>query len=108
MERKKTSKAKIHRNNVETKTTPKVDWYVLMGFNKENDSETGFLAMNMGRTDYRQKAYKIVHDTRKALKFPSENIYGVNGFGTPKQWLEFFKGEDELSTWKFHLSKIKN
>lgn len=49
--------------------------------------------------------YKIVEDVDDALKFPSANIYGKEDFGTPKQWLEFFKGEDELSSWKFHLVK---
>lgn len=45
------------------------------------------------------------HD--EAMKFPSQNIYGVKGFGTPKQWLEFFKAESELEDWKFHLMKIR-
>ena len=51
------------RKSPKTMTMPKTDWYVLMGFNKENEDDVGFLAMNDARTDYRQNAYKIVHDT---------------------------------------------
>lgn len=38
------------------------DVYAILGFNSENDNETGFLAFNEERKDYREKAYKIVHD----------------------------------------------
>ena len=85
--------------------TPKVDWYVLRGFKLENEDDTGFLGINIPKTN--NDTYKIVKSQTEALKFPSENVYEVKGFGTPKQWLEFFKGEDELSGWKFHLLKMR-
>lgn len=80
-------------------------WYVIHGFNVDDETQTGFLGMNM--TKEPNGPYKIVKTYDEALKFPSMNIYGIKGFGTPKQWLEFFKGEDELSNWKFNLLKIR-
>ena len=79
-------------------------WYVLRGFKKDSKAETGFLGINkMGNT-----TYSIVESQDDAMKFPSENVYNVKGFGTPKQWFEFFKGEPELAEWKFHLLKVKD
>lgn len=79
---------------------------MLMGYNKENQNETGFLAMDKASTG--KNIYIKTKDRNEALKFPSENVYHVDSFGTPKQWLEFFKGEDELSNWEFHLVKTKD
>ena len=84
----------------------KIDWFMLMGYNKENQDETGFLAIDPASTG--KHVYKKTKDRNEALKFPSENVYNVDSFGTPKQWLEFFKGEDELSNWEFHLVKTKD
>lgn len=78
----------------------------MRGFCKDDKTQTGFLGLdNQLAGKRRGSVYKIVDDLEDALKFPSENVYGKEGFGTPKQWLEFFKGEDELSSWKFHLMK---
>ena len=77
-------------------------WYAMFGFNIGNKDEVGFLSMSK---DSRRHMYKIVDDAVDAMKFPSENVLSVSGFGTPKQWLEFFKGEPELVDWKFHLVK---
>ena len=95
-----------------TRQTPKVNqakakksevkWFALMGYNKDNEDETGLLAFD----NESKKPYKIVHDMKEALKFPSENVNKVNGFGTPEQWLEFFSKEPELESWKFHLIKV--
>lgn len=79
---------------------------MLMGYNKENRDDTGFLAINHESTG--KNVYKCTKNRHEALKFPSENVYNVDSFGTPKQWLEFFKGEDELSNWEFHLTKTKD
>ena len=79
---------------------------MLMGYNKENKNDTGFLAINHELNG--KYAYKQTKNWKEALKFPSENVYNVDSFGTPKQWLEFFKGEDELSSWEFHLVKTKD
>ena len=98
---KKMQRAKKTKLN---KEDSKLKWYTLIGFNVDDDTQTGFLAIDRSRS---KNCYKIVKDKKDALKFPSKNIYGVDSFGTPKQWLEFFKGEDELSSWKFHLSCIK-
>ena len=94
--KKKTQKAK----------QKKIDWFMLMGYNKENQDETGFLAMDKASTG--KSIYIKTKDRNETLKFPSENVYHVDSFGTPKQWLEFFKGEDELSNWEFHLVKTKD
>lgn len=92
---------------VDCKTTPKAEWYVLHGFMKNDKDVTGFLSMNGERTPGKTP-YSIVHDISKALKFPSLNVYAIEGFGTPEQWKTFFEGEDELSSWKFCLQKIKS
>lgn len=81
-----------------------VKWFALMGFNKDNEDETGMLAFDNDS----KKPYKIVHDLKDALKFPSKNINKVDGFGTPEQWLDFFNKEPELSGWRFHLIKVMN
>ncbi len=86
------------------KTQPKTKWFAMRGFKKDNKDEVGFLSMSKDR---RRHVYKIVDDIDDAMKFPSENVLSVSGFGTPKQWLEFFKGEPELSEWKFHLVRTK-
>jgi len=84
-----------------------VKWFVLRGFKLDDKDTTGFLGINKKFTKgSKEPVYEIVHDKDDALKFSSENINNIDGFGTPKQWLEFFKGEDELSEWKFHLMKV--
>ena len=85
---------------------PKLEWFVLRGFKKDDKEVTGFLSINQKKSK-KDDVYKVVEDVEDAMKFPSENVYRTKGFGTPKQWLEFFKGEDELSEWKFHLLKVK-
>ena len=106
MERKKKTQKKTNKKIAKSKTpTTDVKWYVLCGFKLENKDETGFLGINAPEKS--KDIYKIVDSQDEAMKFPSQNIYGVKGFGTPKQWLEFFKGESELEDWKFHLMKIR-
>lgn len=72
-------------------------------FKKDNKDEVGFLSMSNSK----KQVYKVVDDVHDAMKFPSENVLSVSGFGTPKQWLEFFKGEPELRDWKFHLVNVE-
>ena len=79
---------------------------MLVGYNKEDKNKTGFLAINEKSTG--KNIYKCTKNYIEALKFPSKNIYNVDSFGTPKQWLEFFTKEDELSGWEFHLVKTKD
>lgn len=82
-------------------------WFVLRGFKIDDKDTTGFLGINKNYAKTsKDSVYKIVDDKEDALKFPSENVYKTKGFGTPKQWLEFFKGEDDLKEWKFHLMKV--
>ena len=83
-----------------------VKWFVLRGFKLSNKDETGFLAID--HSSHSRDLYQIVDDVEDAMRFPSKNVYGIEGFGTPKQWLEFFKGEEALSDWKFHLAKVRN
>ena len=107
------SKAKIEvktQPNLKNQKKPdKVSWYALMGFDKTNEDNVGFLALNREDQSNKKcrKAYAIVHEISDALKFPSENVNGKDNFGTPEQWLNFFKNEHELSDWSFHLTKIK-
>lgn len=75
----------------------------MRGYRIGDKSQTGFLSIDKNGKDI----YHIVEDIDDALKFPSTNVYNVQGFGTPQQWLEFFKGEEALSDWKFHLVKVK-
>ena len=83
----------------------KVKWFALRCFKKDDKDETGFLAID--KSKLAKQIYKIVESVDDAMKFPSDNVYGTKGFGTPKQWLEFFKGEHDLSSWKFHLVAVK-
>ena len=83
----------------------KVKWFALRCFKKDDKDETGFLAID--KSKLAKQIYKIVESVDDAMKFPSVNVYGTKGFGTPKQWLEFFKGEHDLSSWKFHLVAVK-
>ena len=77
---------------------------MLHGYNKHNKDETGFLSISEPKSC--GDIYKIVGSVNDAMKFPSVNVYNKQGFGTPKQWIEFFKGEEALSSWKFHLVKV--
>lgn len=81
-----------------------VKWFVLRGFKINNKDETGFLAINKSSTS--KDVYCIVDSIEDAMKFPTKNVYNIKGFGTPKQWFEFFKGESALYDWKFHLMKV--
>lgn len=85
-----------------TPTPDDVKWYVMRGF-MHDDGEAKFLAL---RAEHRRTSYTFVDDIHDAMKFPSHNVSGASGFGTPKQWLEFFRGEDELSGWKIHLMRV--
>ena len=107
MEKKTTKKTKTSKTLAASKTQkkPKVKWYVLRGYNISNKDDTGFLSIDKAGKPH--QIYKIVESQDDAIKFPSENVYGTKGFGTPKQWCEFFKGEPELEDWKFHLMTIR-
>ena len=107
MEKKTAKKTKTSKTLAASKTQkkPKVKWYVLRGYNIGNKDDTGFLSID--KTKKSHQIYKIVESQEDAIKFPSENVYGIKGFGTPKQWFEFFKGEPELEDWKFHLMKVR-
>ena len=104
--KKTTKKTKTRKTLAASKAQkqPKVKWYVLRGYNIDNKDDTGFLSID--KTGKPHQIYKIVESQEDAIKFPSENVYGTKGFGTPKQWFEFFKGEPELEDWKFHLVKV--
>ena len=80
-----------------------VKWYAIRAFKADDKDEVGFLAIDKGANG---TPYVFVEDLCDAMKLPSKNINQVSGFGTPAQWLEFFKGEDELSSWKIHLVKV--
>ena len=77
--------------------------FALMGYNKNNEDETGLLAFDNSL----KNPYKIVDDIQDAMLFPEKNIDDKPGFGTPKQWLKFFNSEPLLENWKFHLISVK-
>ena len=79
-------------------------WFVLMGYNKNNEDNTGFLSFNIDE----KVPYKIVDNVNDAMKFPEKNVTSKKGFGTPVQWLKFFNSEPLLNEWKFHLMQIKH
>ena len=83
--------------------TNDVKWFVLRGFNKQDEDKVGFLAL-----DDDNHKYSIVDSISEALKLPSKNVNNVSSFGTPEQWFDFFKNDDALSDWKFHLMKIRS
>ena len=92
-------------SQVKSQNLTEVKWFALRCFKKDDKDETGFLAIDNSKLA--KQIYKIVESVDDAMKFPSVNVYGTKGFGTPKQWLEFFKGENDLSSWKFHLVVVK-
>ena len=74
-------------------------WYVPYGFNKNEESETGYLS-------FRQKPsfkYEVVDDIKLAKRFPADNYDKLDDFAPPEKWMKFFNQEHELSDWKFHL-----
>ena len=102
MTRRKTTQ-KTSQTNLDS-SLDKVKWYVLRGFNVDDNDNVGFLGIDKSGTT--RDIYKIVEDLEDAMKFPSKNVYSTKGFGTPQQWLEFFKTEPALCNWKFHLVKV--
>jgi len=86
--------------------TKKIKWCVLYGFNINDKDDVGYLALR-SQDDLKQNprlgVYEVVKDEAMARKFPMENYDNLPGFAPPEKWLEFFKEEDELSDWRFHL-----
>lgn len=49
---------------------------------------------------------KIVTELQDATLFPDKNDFGIKGFGTPKQWLDFINSDKSLNHgYKLHLIK---
>lgn len=87
--------------------TNNVIWYVFRGFNKDDKEDVGFLSLKPNNSKHElSKCYYIVEDLDDATRYPSINVTNKQDFGTPQQWLRFFKEEPELSHWKFHLLKV--
>lgn len=91
---------------MKSKKNTATKWYVLMGYNKDDEDNTGMLSIDAETNN--RNIYKIVHDVKDAAKFPDKNVDNVSGFGTPEQWLKFFSSEPLLQSWKFHLMRIKH
>lgn len=102
MRSKKTQQLEVKS---QLKTSPKASWYVLRAFKKDNKAETGFLSISKSKSS--NGLYEVVESLVDASEFPSLNVYKTKGFGTPKQWLEFFRDEPTLSAWDFHLVKLR-
>lgn len=87
---------------VKAKNKPGLGWYVMYGYNKDNQDQVGYLSFSSqaGNT------YEIVPDLAQAKRFPSKDKKNKD-FGTPKQWLDFFDNDPELDDWSFHLVKVK-
>lgn len=102
MRNKKTQQLEVKS---QLKTSPKASWYVLRAFKKDNKAETGFLSISKSKSS--NGLYEVVESLVDASEFPSLNVYKTKGFGTPKQWLDFFRDEPSLSEWDFHLVKLR-
>lgn len=49
---------------------------------------------------------KIVTELQDATLFPDKDAFGIKGFGTPKQWLDFINSDKSLNHgYKLHLVK---
>lgn len=74
-------------------------YYVLFGFNKSDKDETGYFDDNN----------QITPELSCAKLFPSENIFGIKGFGKPEKWVEFINTDKSLNKgYKFHLVTVAN
>lgn len=65
---------------------------VLFGFNIGDKDRTGYL--KVGKT-----GCMVVKNRRNATEF---SLSAEPGKGTPKDWCEFFKTEQDISNWRFH------
>ena len=65
---------------------------VLFGFNIGDKDRTGYL--KVGET-----GCMVVKNRRNATEF---SLSAEPGKGTPKDWCEFFKTEQDMSNWRFH------
>ena len=74
-------------------------WYVLYGFNKNEENQTGYLSFK----ETPKFKYEVVDDVDLARYFPAENYDKASDFASPDKWLKFFNKERELVDWKFHL-----
>lgn len=87
MSRKQTKKDTIRR------------FAVLFGFNIDNKDQTGYL--KVGET-----GCMVVKNKCDATKF---SLSAEPGKGTPRDWCEFFKTEQDVSNWRFHpITVVKN
>ena len=80
--------------------------YVMYGFCLAEPEDVGYLAKIPQDADDEDV---ICDDIHKAKLFPSSNVNGITGFGTPQQWLELVNQEFAdiygEGAWKFHLVK---
>lgn len=80
--------------------------YVMFGFCLADPADVGYLATIPNDAECEDV---ITYNIREAKLFPSTNVNGITGFGTPKQWLKFvneeFKDIYGPYAWKFHLVK---
>lgn len=91
-----------------SKSRKRRKWCVLFGFKIDDPDEVGFLSFRDQRdlaSNSRGGLYKIVSEVEDAKHFPCENYLSASSFAPPEKWLEFFKQEDELRDWRFHLVK---
>lgn len=80
MPRKRTKKNDVRR------------FAVLFGFDVGDKDRTGYLKVVDGRCT-------VVDDKREATEF---SLSAEPGKGTPRDWCEFFKTEQDVSNWRFH------
>ena len=80
--------------------------YVMYGFCLADPDDVGYLATIPNDVECENV---ICDDIKEAKLFPSANVNGITGFGTPEQWLKFvndeFKDIYGEGAWKFHLVK---
>lgn len=72
---------------------------VLFGFNKEDEDQVGYFAMDGSRPF-------VTTEEALAKCFPLRKKRGQTGFGTPQQWCEFVNSDFHLCCgYKFHVVK---
>lgn len=112
MIKKKQTKQKTKKNSIAKQSNTKnqksvFKTYVLFGFNETDFETTGYLKINDVANGI-SGIYSTVNNIKLATRFTDKNITNRKGFAPPEKWIDFFKKEDELSNWNFHLVAVKN
>ena len=76
---------------------PKLKWYVMFGFDKDDIDHVAYWKAPNGITEFQNEA----------TIFPSQNVDNQKGFGTPSQWLKLVNEDEDLNkNFQFHLVSV--